>query len=746
MVDGERGFLWLADAVAWADDGATIELCEGELDEQITLTRPVSLVGPGGNALTWSGTADTPPLTLDGADPVVLSGVTLQGEGDGLHVGAGSRLLAENVLMEVSGHGVLVTEAEVSLDHVTWSGGSHGVLAEGGTLELSGGRLDGTEVAGIVALGAERVHISDTLIVGDQELLYREDDPEAWADEAGGIVVSSDGEVTLDGVVVSDHHARGVHIAGQEARATLVANEVTILDVGRYGLHLSQVDGSLTEVDVEGLRLVDDPELVNQGYDTTVGFGVLIEDSELSWTGGTLTDSELVGLYATGSTVALDSLDLSGHAEFGLWSEDTDLHVAQSTFQAGSPSGSVYAGSGDVVLTSNLFVDNLEGESFEVEDDDGSVLIYEYTNYSVDVVAASVSSLWLTDNEFSNGSFGVRLYASEGVVIEDNTWHEYHRNLLYLYGVDDPVQLRDNRFEDSAGFMVHCFYSAIDIESLEISGQIEHHYEDAYYQDGEYIDGSTSSFWELAIYADSCELSMRESTLTEVGEHPLQVVDSSLVLEEVEIDSSSQRGTRGEGVVQALFERTPADVSITGLSVSNAAVGTALHIADSTGEPGQVSLSGLELSGGGAGLVLDGVDGAQASGLHVSDSRGVGLWATGSLSLEESSLSGHAEHGLEWVGGTLSLDGVEATGNGGHGLSLTGTEEDSATLSDTSASGNAQSGLWASGLSLTLQDCALTDNNGVGLYCDEAEVATCESVDLSDNTAGESEGCSLTCD
>ena len=744
VVDGERGFLWVVDALEYAQEGAVISLCEGELTEELVVTRSVSLQGPGVDALTWRG-AGGPPLTVTGGAEVSLSGLRVESVSDGVVVEAGG-LVVDGVAFSVDARGVVGSGAEVTLRDCTWTGGTHGVVTEGGSLQVSGGALEDTVAAGIVALGADSVAIADTAIGGDQDLLLRTDDPEAWPDEAGAVVITSDGSVSLEMVSISDHHARGLSVSGIAGSPEVRLSEVTVSDVGRLGVVLREVDAEASDLEITGLRLVDDPELVNQGFEVTVGVGLRVEGGGLEWRGGALVGSELVGMYATDAQVQVEGVTVDDNASFGLWTEGGTLEVSGSTFTAGSPSGSVYAGSGAVALTGNTFTDNREGDSFEV-DDDGSVLVYETSNFSLDIAATAVESLVISDNTFSSGSFGISLLASEGVRIEGNTWTDYLRHLLYLYGVDDPVQLDDNLIVDSAGYMIHCFYSALEADELVVQGQVETRYEDAYYRDGEYVDGGIATIWEPAVHGTSCALELRHSSFTETGKHPVELVDSALVIEELSIEGGSKHADASDGVVQARYLTTPADVDIRGLLVDGHDRGAGLRLVDETGEVGSVTLSDVEiLDSGGEGIVLDGILGAQASGITVEGTWDAALRASGSLSLEDATLTGSKGHGLEWLGGDLSLTDAVVSGHSRDGLALSGEAGDTVVVEACTVTGNGRSGISADGLVLELRDSQVTGNDGVGLSCDGAEVATCEGVDLSGNTLGESEGCDLSCD
>lgn len=465
LVDG-TGFAWLEDALIVVDDGGTIDLsdCGDTFDQTATVTKSVSIVGPGSDAMTWIAPTNEPALNISGASDVSVSGFTLISTRNGFIVDASSNVTLDAIVyqeiantavkstdssvtvsnstftapqyggVEVSGGtatvsgntfdspiafavhsiddavvtasdnaisntiytdasegisdgfalfgdggsfitegnlladnvvGVFVTQGDLTMSGDSISGGLYGVYGQLGAIDIDGVSVENPTTQGMYLVAqSDPVTLTNSSVYGDPDITFYTTDPDGWS--GGAVTIATNDIATISGVEVEGYNAQGLVAVPYDDTITLEMNDVTITNTGRFGLYLNEALASLTNVTVDGVRLVDDPDLVNQDY-YEVGWGVFANNTELDWAGGGIYDSEVIGLVGQYSDMTFDTITTTGHNDVGLWAIYSSIDVRNSTLSASPNYGGIANYYGDGVVEGNTFVDNQASWYFEYE-------------------------------------------------------------------------------------------------------------------------------------------------------------------------------------------------------------------------------------------------------------------------------------------------------------------------------------------------------------------------------------------
>lgn len=147
-VDGSGGYAHIADALAVASDGSVLELCAGTWEENVVVTRSVTLRGAGAGQTFISAPINEVPFTIAAAaEPgVTLADFTLSSTVTAIEVDNGGWLNVEGVAFE--------------------SVGARGIYAPGNaTLQVSGSTFDAMPWGAIKA-GSSTLTVQDSTFDG----------------------------------------------------------------------------------------------------------------------------------------------------------------------------------------------------------------------------------------------------------------------------------------------------------------------------------------------------------------------------------------------------------------------------------------------------------------------------------------------------------------------------------------------------------------------------------------------------
>lgn len=253
-VGGTGGYASVNDAIRVANEGDTIQLCEGTYEEAVLLDKAVNLVG--GSNVVIAGPANEVPLTITAAG-ASASGFTLTSTRTGMKIdGATGAIVTDVVVGSAASWGVsIVNGADVRLERLD-------VLApEGGGIEVRGS----TASFAVTTLS----------------------NPSAFGFDL------EDSDVTLEGVSIL-----GV---------TMLSDDIS----DGYGIQLNGGSLSLTDVDVQGAAgmglFAQDSDVTLRGVSiVSPGFiGIFSFGTDYDVDGLTITDASLQGAYLEATTATL---------------------------------------------------------------------------------------------------------------------------------------------------------------------------------------------------------------------------------------------------------------------------------------------------------------------------------------------------------------------------------------------------------------------------------------------------------
>ncbi len=719
------------------------------------------------------------------AEDLAIAGCALSGNGyGGVRVDGGSATITDSTITDNTAYGVLLTGgAEVALDgntvggtlstgnedvadgvglrvedsavaHTTGNSFSGdalvGVMAEMGDLDMSGDTVEAVPY-GVVAFYGEAVLADLTVtdaayqgvwVVSQEPVslagLDVSADPETSADlpydEWGSSGISGTGvaviaaEADLSDVAVRGYNDCGILLSPYEDSGTATVDGAVIENTGRYGIYVEYMDATITGSSIDGVRDPDDVDDTDCYYVNYIAglYGVY---ADITWEGGTITDSEGWGASGVYSSLLLEDSTFSGGECAGVVTYESSLVATGDTFTAAPPYGSIYSlySSGDV-LSGNTFTDNqFIGDSVQTYGDletDGYTYSWTYHDPPslIDVFAYDSDGLELTGNTFEHGDASLVLYAVDAT-LTDNTWTDYRADVITAStgttasGEDKPttLEMSDNTFEGFDGNGIYCYGSEIVMDGTRFSDSgtyvttYDYSYEDSSGYTYSYSVDSETTY--SALYFNGCTVDAIDTTMTDLAGRAIYLYSYSF-------DGSY------------LFDTL--DIARTGTSDS------AWYSAVSyTGYYGATS---LELTNA---TITDSAP-RSAIELEPVDYDGSSYDATVELVAEDLAIDTASEHGVALVGSRVSasLSRVSVSGAGSYGIYA---EDAAVTIDEATVEGAGESGIYLSGTTGSVTNTTATGNGAYGMECDAAELDACDGNDLSGNAAGEQTGCDESC-
>ncbi len=354
LVDGGGGFARLSDALERAGDGAVVTLCEGEMEESVTITRPVTLEGPGPDLLTWRGAPNEVVLTIQGASSVTVSGIRFAADRTAVEVLQASDVTFRDVVFsEVGATGLRAVDTTglVVEDATFEAPGYGGIEIDGGSASLA--RIEVLDPIGFAVRGTTGadVTLSESTISGT---LYSEVNTDGTVDDGRAVWFTDDATLHTAGNLLQDnlwgissYEGGNLDLSGDRIEGGLVGIEawggafdaagVEVVDPTAYGIYAVPfaTDVSLSDVTVTGDPLVvyqpTSDELVEGSI---LSSGVVIAgDASASLTGVTVEGYNAYGLFLTGTTSAitleasLQDVAIRDSGLVGLYAPGVDLDL-----------------------------------------------------------------------------------------------------------------------------------------------------------------------------------------------------------------------------------------------------------------------------------------------------------------------------------------------------------------------------------------------------------------------------------
>ncbi|HJN72316.1 MAG TPA: right-handed parallel beta-helix repeat-containing protein [Myxococcota bacterium] len=599
--------------------------------------------------------------------------------GDGGSIITEGNLFADNVVA------VFVLQGDLTMSGDTISDGLFGVYAQFGAIDIDGVSVENPSTQGMYLVSqSDPVSLTNSSIYGDPELTFSTTDPDGWT--GGAVTVATNDVATISNVEIEGYNAQGLLVVPYDDDIEVEMDTVTITNTGRFGLYVNEATATLTDVTVDGLRLVDDPDLVNQDY-YEVGWGVFFNNSEVDWAGGGILDSEVIGLVGQYSAMSFDGITSMGHADVGLWSIYSTIEVRNSTLSSSPNYGGIANYYGDAIVEDNTFVDNQASWYFE------------YESYSLSYIGqgnngnSTTGDTTFTDPDASFTTVGIGVGDMISLSGEPAGWN-------YVLSIDSDTQLTmENAWtaDVSGGYYSMYDYEPVmygyeySLESLDLAcvsgGPME-------------VRNNTFSTGSQGLYAQACEeLVIEDNTWTDYA----------------------------RGYVLQFSSGTDAKLANNSIAGSGP---YAFYCYDSTVEAEALSISEVDAATIDVTYTRDG----EPDGGYSYSSSGVALYSSAcTLQLSDVDISEAHYHAIHATESNLDFEDVEVTG---------GSDRSTSTISTVYAQWSTSEPYFvAEGLSITDPDSgagmALVSSSSLGegtIWLDELAVSGARDAGLDVDT------------
>ncbi|MEE2751618.1 MAG: right-handed parallel beta-helix repeat-containing protein [Myxococcota bacterium] len=918
LVDGEGGYQWLADAITVADSGSTITLCDGEINESVTIDKPVTLEGPEDEELIWNAETNMAALTIQGAEGVVVRNVSIRSTRNGINIDNAVDTLIENVqFLAIGGTGARAVDAtnttfkdcyfgqlepppfggdtgsdtgwDTGLDTDTdtdtgeadtsgdTSGDTGGDTGEVPTTDLPG--YGGLEISGGSATAQENtfsqlvgfgIHITDGAqaeLIGNtiSWVTYGEitddggvsDGFGLWADKGGEIttsgnllfrnfigIVADESDATLSGdsvvgggygvyalrgafdftdvsveeaysvgvltvastdpVVMNGVSVRGtpeyVHPGGegdgnstgiqvQASEATLsnltvegynamgialvpynntldvTLTDTTVLNAGRMGLYASQSNLVIENLNVDGMRMVDDPETVNVGGSISTGFAASFWYSTVDWNKGSVTNSEFIGLLNALSTITLgtdangDGVEIAGNWYHGIWNYEGTLSISGASFTRSAGyyglsaelypyTSGLYATNATTIVDASHFHDNRETRYYEYTNN-GQVIGVE-TAYASQDIRTHAGILEVTNTIFETGSMGIDISETE-TEITGCTWTDYNEAVIDAWSnSSSPLVVEDAQMTNVGSDVISCNYGGLDIRDVTITTAAGILNDTTTWIDGSQVDQSSYTYEYPTVSTSDCTLYVNGLEITDSSDQALRALGGEVELYDVTVTGGGSGNQSSDAAVEIEYSSGTPSVYVAGLTVSGHETAPGLRISSSSSTEGSVSVTDAVISGSGSyGIAVGPLPGSNntfseiestanaSDGFYLSDAEVVFGQedatdpANNTAGLHSAYNSGH---GLYVVDSTVNAVELILSDNIGSGAVVNSSTTDLAHLT---VSSNGFGGtsvpdgiLVTQGASVILTEAAITGSAANGLAVDSSS-----SVDIDSSSS-----------
>ncbi|MDP6932008.1 MAG: right-handed parallel beta-helix repeat-containing protein, partial [Myxococcota bacterium] len=337
MIDGDGGYAWLSDALTMADEGATIELCDGSLEESVVIDKTVAIVGPGPDEFTLVGNTNEPTITIQAAN-VSISGITVESTRSGIDIEEASGISLSDLRFEsVDNYGINADDSEdLLVEACTFEGtGYGGVKVDGGSATVQDSTFSGNTGYGLLATGGASLTLTGSTISSTSY--------DSKGSNGVGVMLEDGSVGTLAGNVLTDNYLIGVYadssdlsLDGESISGSyygiaavlgeLTATGLTLTDNILYGLYGFATEGT----NLTGITVTGDPEVVTEvasddwgsedyGYAST---GLFVVTDDLYLSDSTVTGYNnagiLLGEYDSG-TLEVDTVTVADSGRKGIY-------------------------------------------------------------------------------------------------------------------------------------------------------------------------------------------------------------------------------------------------------------------------------------------------------------------------------------------------------------------------------------------------------------------------------------------
>ncbi len=313
-VDGGGGYASLNDAIHLADEGATIELCEGSFEEAVVVDKAVHIVGAGADLTLWSAPSNEAAFMFQGVTGASLTGVDIASTRSGIEIESSPDLALSDLAFELIPNYAIDADDSTGLSVTA----SSFVESQWGAVKVDGGDATISGCSFVDNLGFAIKGTGDAdLSVQQNEIsgtMYTELNDDKGIEDGFAVHLVEAGEATLSENVFTDNpilavmsdSCEGLSMSGDSITGGLygifmVYGDIDLVDVSitdptAYGVYWIGPAGELFSA--SGLAISGDPEVVSN-YDWDEG----VADS--------------TGLFAQGDHFDISDSSINGYNSYG---------------------------------------------------------------------------------------------------------------------------------------------------------------------------------------------------------------------------------------------------------------------------------------------------------------------------------------------------------------------------------------------------------------------------------------------
>jgi|GEM_PF-2175826 len=631
-------------------------------------------------------------------------------DGFGIFVDHSSLSTSGNTLEGVNSYGIYADTGSLDLSGDTITGTFFGVLASDTDLVADGLTVTDAIYTGIYAYSPSSAEVSNTTIVGTPGVVN-----EVTADEWNKATYLSAGiHLVAPTTAVTDSSITGYTGVGLLAAApsgtgSTDLTRVALADQSNHGIYLISTDTYARDVTVSGTQAVTTSD-ADRCFTLDTDVGVAAIDSDLDWSGGSVTDVVGYGISDIYGAVTVDGATFANTTCAAVMAFQGSGRVTYSDFsgaQGGSFGGSVvsyqatslYVGGSTFTDSQNEVLDT----SSVFPTGDGSVTRYDYYQWlGSDIQVWYGGAATIKQNTFSNGVNGVELYSDSAygtstAALSNNSFTDYLGLATYV-SAGSTATITDTTLGNFGPYALSCEGESMGLTRVTMTSGGEYTTRYAVYVDDVFQYDMSYSTTGPAIYASGCDVNANTVNVTDAAATGIYLANGAWQLNGVGVAGAGQVEV-GDGIT-AYATTTSSTLYANGLD-----------------------LSSIE---GGHGLYLRGTASVNATLLDTTVS---GTGAEGLL-LENVSTSGATA--------IATLNRVDVAGAGTAGLHLDGF---SSTLGTVDVSASVEDGIVLSAGSAALSTTTTRDNLGYGMSCERSVVVSTCDVSATGNAAGDFNGC-----
>ena len=333
---------------------------------------------------------------------------------------------------------------------------------------------------------------------------------------------------------------------------SLEMDSVVISEGEGYGVSIEY--GTFTATDVEISDLEPRSGYCASGDSGECAYAVHTSDVDTTWTRGVIEGSLDVGIRVDEQLFEASDLVIRDNVRAGILVTESAAALLDNVWFDGNGEHAMVVDAGYLALSNGTVKDGSHTVA-EADEKDESLVTYTYgLGHDASVTEGT---LVVTDSTFESGEQGIDAVDSD-VQISGTTFSSYGHGLFDVSG--GSLTLDRVAVSDSGGALVTCENGAVHTSDLEIDGVTTYESRIEIWQDKKLVEEQLEDVLEPALIANTCDLSLADTSVEAVHGAALVASDSSIELDDTRF-VTRERGRRGSRALAVLDQvvRRPRD-------------------------------------------------------------------------------------------------------------------------------------------------------------------------------------------